>query len=161
VVQVSWHAASEYCIAQGKRLPREAEWELAARGTERRVFPWGAEAPACDGVTFARGPKLPCESQGAHPSDVGTSRVDVTPEGVHDLGGNVAEWVEDGFAERYAECGDCRDPQGKASRLVVVRGGFWGLTSEAARSAGRSRLARDTMKGDIGFRCAKSIEGTP
>ncbi len=168
VVQVSWEAASAYCLAQGKRLPTEAQWEFAARGTERRRFPWGnglLDSNACDGVTYARGPKMECAAKGAHASDVGTSSVDTTHEGVHDLGGNVAEWVVDRYADRYADCttGGCKDPvfEGTSKEPIILRGGYWDGLIEAARGAGRSRLAHDKMKHNVGFRCAKSAGGTP
>ena len=171
VVQVTAYAARSFCEHQGKRLPSEAEWEFAARGTERRRFPWGngllvttADSNACDGVSYARGPAMDCAAKGAHASDVGTSRVDTTPEGVHDLGGNVAEIVSDVFVPRYPcnEAGsDCTDTATGPGKMYVVRGGYWDGLIEASRGAGRSRLEHDKMKYNVGFRCAKSIEGTP
>lgn len=137
VVCVSWHGADAYCRAHGKRLPLEAEWEHAAKGAEARPFPWGSELPRHDGVAFdlANGASV-------HPRAVATSPQDVTPDGVHDLGGNVAEWVE-----------DRRD----AGRKTLRGGSF--------RSAGPCRLlssgcqragAKGTSRKDVGFRCARS-----
>jgi len=174
VVLVTWNAARLYCAGKGKRLPTEAEWELAARGSERRTFPWGEAPPKCDGTVFGRGIDIPeerrcADKDGAHgPHPVGTSPQDRTPQGVLDLGGNVAEWVQDLFAERYPECGDCKSPVNDepASKkpksrkeppvLRVVRGAHFDLPADACRGAGRSKLAADTVTFKLGFRCVRS-----
>ena len=182
MVLVSWSAARLYCIAKGKRLPTEAEWELAARGKERRTFPWGEEPPKCEGTVFGHGSDLPKERQCVSkdtergPHDVGTSSQDRTPQGVLDLGGNVAEWVEDIFSEKYPDCGDCKNPvnheqsagdaekSGKKAKgakdtaaLRVVRGGHFDLPADASRGAGRSKLAEGMVTFKLGFRCVKSL----
>jgi formylglycine-generating enzyme required for sulfatase activity len=178
-VMVSFFAAQRYCEGRGKRLPTEAEWEFIARGAERRTFPWGEAPPKCNGTVFGRGADLPEERRCTGPgmdhtaSKVGTSLQDRTPDGVLDLGGNVAEWVQDAFVDRYAECGGgCENPiynpdaQGeggkngkgkKAALLRVVRGGHFDLPADACRGAGRSRLAEDTLSTKLGFRCVRSI----
>jgi formylglycine-generating enzyme required for sulfatase activity len=165
-VQVTWDAARRYCESQGKRLPTEAEWEFAARGTARRMFPSGPTKPACDGAVHSRGSSArPACAGGAHAADVGTSG-DKTQEGVLDLGGNVAEWVEDAFSPKYEACPDpCADPVSPRSNPKnerVVRGGYWDGAVEALRGAGRSRLAANGTKYNLGFRCAKSakLDGT-
>ncbi|HNN97996.1 MAG TPA: bifunctional serine/threonine-protein kinase/formylglycine-generating enzyme family protein, partial [Pseudomonadota bacterium] len=113
VVQVTWNGAREFCAAQGKRLPREAEWELSARSGKRRSpYPWTGfalsawpwkpeqgEQPRCDGVVMARAPGqrcagLPADSTEAdvrRAREVGTAPQDVSPQGVYDLAGNVRE----------------------------------------------------------------------
>lgn len=141
VVCVTWHGASEYCRTQHKRLPLEAEWELAAKGHDGRPFPWGTDLPRHDGVAFDLR-----DGASAHPRDVGTSTQDVSPDGVHDLGGNVAEWVED-------------------DRGVVdsktIRGGSW--ASRGPCNVLGSSCKRFTLDGigrygpDVGFRCASSV----
>lgn len=181
-VLVSWHAAQRYCAAQGKRLPTEAEWELAARGPERRLFPWGEKHPRCGDVVFGRGADIPngrnCRNLDNAPESVGKSKQDVTVDGVFDLGGNVLEWVQDRFVDRYAACdGECKDPviddspvagsapkgkkapKAKASEPVlrVVRGGSYNFAADACRGAGRSRQPQDVAQGNVGFRCAKTV----
>ncbi|HUQ07394.1 MAG TPA: bifunctional serine/threonine-protein kinase/formylglycine-generating enzyme family protein [Kofleriaceae bacterium] len=158
VVQITWEGAAWYCASIGKRLPTEAEWELASRGVERRTFPWGsAREPACDQVIHARGAGQACASAGDRPAAVGTASLDHTPDGVRDLGGNVAEWVEDRFAAYDAACGaGCvvREPAGKAVPRVA-RGGYFDGLAEAARAAGRSRFGNTTANVNVGARCAQ------
>jgi formylglycine-generating enzyme required for sulfatase activity len=164
VVQVTWDGAARYCRDQGQRLPTEAEWELAARGTEGARHPWGDEPPRCDGVVFDRRAQKTCAGLPPGPADVATAPQDLSPLGVHDLGGNVAEWVEDAFLPRYPGCPPpCLDPLVRAAphgegdaALRVVRGGAWYRAAEACRAAGRARARRDQVQGDIGFRCAAS-----
>ena len=131
VVLVSWRAAQLFCQAQEKRLPTEAEWELAARGLERSTFPWGEEPARCDQMTFARSTEIPeerrCAGLARGPSNVGTSLQDRTIQHALDLGGNVSEWVHDRFVESYPTCrAPCKDPLNDSA------------DSEAAASDGKS-----------------------
>ncbi|MEP7122397.1 MAG: SUMF1/EgtB/PvdO family nonheme iron enzyme [Byssovorax sp.] len=157
---VTWDGASLYCHAKGKRLPTEAEWELAARGTTRRRFPWGNEAPRCDGVAFDRARGGSCEGRPAGAADVGTSPQDRTPEGVWDLGGNASEWLEDAFTlPYYPPCGACVDPRVEASTgpgadLRIRRGGAWSMPDLMSRGATRARWKRSDVLDGLGFRCA-------
>ena len=82
---VSWDDATTFCGSVGKRLPREAEWERAARGDDARAFPWGNEKPTRERAVFGE----------AHTADVGSREKGKGPYGHHDLAGNVWEWVED------------------------------------------------------------------
>ena len=162
VSQVSWIAAQRYCAAKGKRLPTEAEWELAARGTDGRRFPWGHEEPSCEGTVVSRLPNLPCAKMGVGPRDVGTSLQDRTPEGIYDLSGNMREWVLDRYIPRYTACESvCRDPfqieaPPGAAKERVVRGGGWNLESAAGRGTARGRWKEDEAPQDTGFRCVRS-----
>lgn len=168
VIQVTWDGARMYCESRGKRLPTEAEWEFAARGVERRVFPWGDQAPACEGVVFGRQEGGECEALGAGAVDVSQGAQDVTPEGVRGLGGNVAEWVFDAYElPYYAQCGDCIDPRVDATRSGpeeqrVYRGGGWSA-STLMRSTARGHWTRVDTSTAVGFRCAANdprIEGS-
>lgn len=140
VACVTWHGAVEYCRAQGKRLPSEREWEIAAKGAQGRPFPWGEELPGLDLVSFERG-----DSAAKVPNEVGTSSQDRTPEGARDLGGNVAEWVEDGR-------GDVAEK--------TIRGGTWASAGPCHLLTVRcARRRTDGNYGDVGFRCARSMPG--
>ncbi len=158
VVLVPWAAAQAFCASRGARLPTEAEWELAARGTARRTFPWGEADPSSAGTVFARAEASPFAAVARTRAD---RAQDVTPEGVFDLGGNVAEWVSDAFAP-YAPCPTpCADPPGPAAgpgAERVIRGGEWRLGADACRGAARSRAPDAQALPDVGFRCAKSAQ---
>lgn len=163
VTQVSWHAASAFCAARGGRLPTEAEWEYAARGSEGRRFPWGFTEPQCGGTTFARSLGMPCATEPKGPREASLSGQDRTEDGIYDLAGNVSEWVSDVFVEQYQACAaPCLDPASRelpASGPVmrVVRGGNWLWSAASVRAATRSRIEQDSAPINVGFRCAASI----
>lgn len=153
-VQMTWEGASTYCGDRGGRLPTEAEWAYAARGSERRNWPWGSDAPSCDGVRTA---EAACEAP-TRLLPVATSRQDVTPAGVHDMGASVAEFVEDAFSAPYPSCNGCTDPVhvGGPDSDHVVRGGTFDQGAEATRAATRSKLPAGGVASNVGFRCARS-----
>lgn len=160
VVLVTWDAAARYCQTYDKRLPTEAEWELAARGQERRSFPWGEEEPSCDGVVFARREGGRCEATRARgPAPVRNAIQDRTPLGVLGLGGNAAEWVMDVYQPHYPVCSTpCRDPAVRDGDIDqrIFRGGNWYMEAHGCRGAGRGRSRRDEPSSNVGFRCAAS-----
>jgi formylglycine-generating enzyme required for sulfatase activity len=165
VGKVTWDGALGYCQDNGSRLPTEAEWELAAGGIERRRYPWGNDEPSCTGVRVGRNSRQPCYGYPKEVADVGTSAQDVTPEGIHDLGGNLAEWVMDAFVAPYPLCAPpCQAPRvmdggvSGVSPIRVVRGASFYNFPVWARSAMRSKWPEASRpQADFGFRCAKSV----
>jgi formylglycine-generating enzyme required for sulfatase activity len=162
VANVTWLGADAYCRARGKRLPSEIEWEYAARGSPRRRTPWGDAAPDCGRVAFGRLDWQECKAEVAEPSPVvaepslvGSSEQDRTPEGVSDLGGNLAEWTSDVYLSAPGESA-CVAARGHACR--VVRGGAFGDVGFMVRSAFRSRLDESSNGTNVGFRCAKDAQ---
>jgi formylglycine-generating enzyme required for sulfatase activity len=149
---VTWGQANAFCEWDGgRRLPTEAEWELAARGTEQRTYPWG-NTFACSLAIVGGYPGGPC-STNTIPSAVDANAAGASPEQVYNLAGNVAEWVAD-WAGSYP-AGPQTDPTGPVSGTTkVVRGGAFSSPLPAAISY--ARMAIDpTVAGAWGFRCAR------
>jgi formylglycine-generating enzyme required for sulfatase activity/predicted Ser/Thr protein kinase len=156
VIEVSWYGARWYCETENKRLPTDDEWEAAARGHDHRRFPWGNDLPRWGEVALSDDGSLrpvspsPVVLDGARP--VGSSRQDVTPDGVFDLAGNVAEWTASSASPERST--PPTSPE-LAVALRFVRGGSW-AASIMARSDGRLRRDVLTMGTNYGFRCAAS-----
>jgi sulfatase modifying factor 1 len=150
IVNVDWQDAADYCRWAGKRLPSEAEWERAARGTTGRRFPWGEAEPTRSFANY-----LNQWRNGAGLEPVGGHPQGASQEGVHDLEGNVWEWVADWYDARYYEHGPTRNPQGPPEGTrKVIRGSGW--ESEAPQLRAAHRLSSDpkNRNNTLGFRCA-------
>ena len=149
VVMVTWQSALAYCQWAGGRLPTEAEWEKAARGTDGRLFPWGNDPSAVGFANFS--------SSG--PVAVGQYPAGSSPYGVYDMAGNVLEWVNDFFEPLYYEYSPLENPLGplSGSRKVVRGGAFNHNTVDGLRTAARASLKPADTKISVGFRCVMDI----
>jgi len=143
VVYMRPESAQAYASWAGKRLPTEYEWEIAARGKEARLYPWGNEPPDPERVNF--------NFHVGHTTPVGSYEKGKTPEGVYDMAGNVWELLQGNWTEYPWGKKIPGMPEGRQ----LMRGGSWVTPPANIGSTYRSAMRYSGWAAMIGFRCAK------
>jgi formylglycine-generating enzyme required for sulfatase activity len=156
VIDVTWEDAKAFCDWLSRKstcyrfaLPTEAQWEKAARGTDKRKYPWGNEPPTVNLVNYNK-PNGPIVEVGHYPAGV-------SPYGVYDMAGNVWEWCSDWYDGKYYEEPGNSNPQGPPTGTTrVTRGGGYSSNANDIRTTERSSHNPTSFKANyLGFRICR------
>ncbi len=164
VTWLSWDHSVVYCEWRGARLPTEAEWEKAARGTDGRIYPWGNDPPTPEHANFiwweGQFPQRPLFNT----APVGSYPLGASPYGVLDMAGSLYEWVQERYDPNYYANAPYANPQGPPEgegTWQIARGGSFWNKPDRLRIPNRNHayLPPEVGHFDAGVRCAADVPG--